>query len=252
MHNPDFTQYDAGSVINESATISLIRSVFFANTPDKDIIFLAGHGNKNLWDGGADDTILNTNLLWGEPAFYGSTNPFVYASSCLTGRYAGVTSLAEAFLWRGAGVYLGATESGRCCSHADVTRAFFREWDAGESIAEAVKQVKQSLGRDAYDRFWAAIYHVYGDAKYGSEGPPALQTAKETFQPTTSINISIPSYTVNHTEDEDIVQIPGGSRYLYRENHLFLFIVPAMTIHKDMSFRRFTLSLGQNQRLRRV
>jgi uncharacterized repeat protein (TIGR01451 family) len=226
MHNPDFTQYDPGDVINESATISLIRSVFFANTPDKDIIFLAGHGNKNLWDGGADDTILDTNLIWHQPAFYGSTNPFVYASSCLTGRYAGVTSLAEAFLWRGAGVYLGATESGRCCSHADVTRAFFREWDSGESIAEAVKQVKQSLSDDAYDRFWAAIYHVYGDAKYGSEGPPAKQTSKDTFQPTTIINISIPSYTVNHTEDEDIVEILGGNR-------LFVPGAPLVPIYRE-------------------
>jgi len=220
MHNPDYTQYDTGGIVNESATITLIRDTFFAHALDKDIIFLAGHGNKEIWDGGADDTILNTDLIWNHAAFYGTTNPFVYASSCLTGRYVGATSLAEAFLWKGAGVYLGATESGRCCSHADVTRRFFREWDIEESIGEAVKQVKQGLSDDAYDKFWSAIYHVYGDAKYGSEGPTDKESFKDTTQVLQIINISIPPYTVNHTDGKDIVEIPGGNRLFIPERPL--------------------------------
>jgi len=208
MHTPDYTQYNLSGEINVTATKAAIKNAFFANTPNKDVVHLAGHGNKPVCDE------IHRNDVNGEAAPFGPANPFVFASSCLTGRYVGITSLAEAFLNKGAGVYLGATESGRCCSHSNIAKKFYENWETYQPIGSAVKETKRSLGSDAYEKFWSAIYHVYGDPKFGWEGPliggvTSLALSAQAAAPS-SVNVIIPDYKVTRVDGEDRVEIPGG------------------------------------------
>ena len=208
MFTPDYTQYDSQGKIDKAATKAFIKSKFFTHTADKDIIHLAGHGNAGSWDEiDTTDVIAQTNP-------FGSTSPFVFASSCRTGRYSSGVSLAEAFLNEGAAVYLGATQSGLCCAHAGVSKKFYEKWDTGESVGLAVKQTKQNLGGGKIDKWWSAIYHVYGDPKFGREGPSTsgascLASLSEAKTPS-SIEITIPDYNVTSVNSTDYVEIPEG------------------------------------------
>ena len=208
-HTPSYTKYDNAGKMDENATKNAIKQAFFADTPNIDVIFLAGHGNVGHWDGIHKNDIINqTNP-------FGSTNPFVFASSCLTGKYTGGSQFAEAFLAKGAGVYLGATEKGACyqgqvCPNAD---KFFQRWDLSESLGLALKQTKRSLSNDITHRIWSGIYHLYGDPKFGylaSKSTKASNSLKNMIRDTSSIEIVVPDYEVTHINGEDFVRIPGG------------------------------------------
>jgi len=85
-------------------------------------------------------------------------------------------------------------------------------WDAGESIGLAVKQTKQNIGCQSED-YWSAIYNLYGDPKFGWQGPPAGAGSAPRLkqgEPPSSANVVIPDYLVNRIEGEDYVEIPGG------------------------------------------
>jgi parallel beta-helix repeat protein len=212
LNTPDFTVYNVTGYVNVTATEARIEDIFFNNTPDEDVLFLAGHGSQDGCDEIQRDDVLSRNIP------FGTTNPFVFASSCKTGRYPVTTSLAEAFLQQGAGVYLGATESGRCCAHSFTSAIFFELWDTGESVGLAVRKTKGVVGHmDAYQKFWCAIYQVYGDPKFGWQGPmtatsgpsAALMPVQEA--PPAIIEVTIPDYTVTSANGSDTVTIPGGS-----------------------------------------
>jgi sugar lactone lactonase YvrE len=209
MFTPDYSQYDASGQINYLLTKNLIRQKFFGNTPNKDVIFLAGHGNAGSWDVITVNDILNPGIIMP----FGVTSPFVFASSCLTGRYYGGTCPAEAFLQRGAAVYLGAVEPGLVPPHDSISKRFFQKWDAGESIGLAVKQTKQSNSGQCED-FWSVIYNLYGDPKFGSPGPPGDVATPSSFiaqeEPPSSVDVVIPDYQVEQIEGQDYVEIPGG------------------------------------------
>ncbi len=149
-----FTTYPNGTrVVNEELTNALLNSTFFAATPEQDVIFLAGHGSPYTWDRLRYDNVMKTL----NP--FGSTSPFIFASSCQTGVYGGrwyvdkagvtmyepqVTGIAEAFLRRG----LRST-SARCTvrggRHTPTNSS--RLWDLDDSVASAVREMKRSLGR---------------------------------------------------------------------------------------------------------
>ena len=208
-HTPSYTKYGSTGGMDENATKNAIKQAFFADTPDIDTIFLAGHGNLGHWDGIHKNDIINqTNP-------FGSTNPFVFASSCLTGKYTGGSQFAEAFLEKGAGAYLGATEKGACyqgqvCPNAD---KFFQKWDLSESLGLALKQTKRSLSNDITHRIWSGIYHLYGDPKFGALASKSAKTAnslKNMIRNASSIEIVVPDYEVTPINGDDFVRIPGG------------------------------------------
>jgi hypothetical protein len=211
MFNPDYTIIDPNTnQIDVTATTNLITNTFYAHTADNDVIFLAGHGN---WSG---VDVINNNNLNQQPDPLGDTNPVVYSSACDAGDYINRTGFSEIWLQKGAGNYLGAMMPGACgpdwCSNStDV----FRKWDAGEPFGLAFKQARQALDMgDILDRVFNGIYNLFGDPKYGAEGPPtSSQTSRASIalpQGSTTIEVSIPDFFVTHGEYGDQVTIPGG------------------------------------------
>ena len=213
IYTPDYTQYSPKtSKIDINYSKMVIQSVFFSATKNRDIIFLAGHGNAWGWDAIAVGNVIS------QANPFGSTNPFIFASSCLAGTYYNfhkpeeeLFGIAEAFLSKGAGAYLGATESGGWDSQS---KRFFEKWDKGEPVGLGVKQTKRSLGDGDLDRIWSAVYHLYGDPKYGwfiTLLPGSGDSASSSQgQPVSSSVVLIPGYEVTRVEGMDYVEIPGG------------------------------------------
>ncbi|MEA1864319.1 MAG: CARDB domain-containing protein [Euryarchaeota archaeon] len=134
----DFTDY-------VSRTLSV--SAFFANTADMDIVHLVGHGSPHSMD---DLWVSDFDT---QPDPFADVNPFVYGSSCLTGRYMDDTSLAEKFLQRGAALYLGSTEVSYCCPNTVVAKKIYSRWDADESIGSVLRGVKRDIGGWRWDDY---------------------------------------------------------------------------------------------------
>jgi hypothetical protein len=219
MFTPTYTKYKSDGTIDQNATKTAAVQKLFSVAPNNDVIFLTGHGGGSHWDVLGQDDVLKQ----ADP--FGNTNPFVFASSCYTGEFTHAQSLANAFLSRGAAVYLGATKWG-LGTHAGISPLVFWKWDPGESIGLAVKQVKRSIGDikigtssgtyiypDKKERYWSAIYHVLGDPKFGTEGPPtgALSSRASAFMTASSVDVSVPGYEVLRSDGQDHVSIPGGS-----------------------------------------
>jgi Ca2+-binding RTX toxin-like protein len=207
--------------IDEAATRAKISGKFFATTPSKDVVFLSGHGSGTGWDVFSYWDFLNQT----DP--FAGTNPFVFASSCNTGQYFSAFSFANAVVSEGAGAYVGATKWG-LGTHVAISKLLFSKWDAAESVGEVVREVKQSIGFDTYpplfgngttttlpdnkERYWSAIYHVFGDPKFGSEGPPVTSTASgaAATMPPSSVSVDVPGYEVDEGITGTEVTIPGG------------------------------------------
>ncbi|RMF32693.1 MAG: hypothetical protein D6759_07915, partial [Chloroflexi bacterium] len=207
MNIPAATQYDAKHNVDPVATKHAITTTFFSLSPNRDIIFLAGHGNARGWD------VFNTNDFTRQPSPFGSTNPFVFVSSCQTGMYANTFSFAEALLSKGAAAYLGAIEIGACdsngiCPHAD---RFFQNWKANTPFGLALRNTKRSLGNGFIDRWWAAIYHLFGDPKFGAIGSSGTTDHVVRPMAASTIEVQVPDYEVTHVDGYDYPTIPGGS-----------------------------------------
>jgi hypothetical protein len=221
LYTPDCAIYNPPGIIDQKATIAAIQSNFFADLTEKDIVFLAGHGSANSWDEiGVGDILARTNP-------FGTTSPFVFPSSCSTGSYHGTTSFAEALLQRRAGVVLAATRWG-LSSHAWISNYLFQTWDPGESVGKAVRDVKQNIGDitmggifgfpswtfpDNSARYWSAIYHVFGDPKFGSEpliSPPQDSKSGADLKALSTFDVFVPHYEIEHINGLDQVRIPGG------------------------------------------
>ena len=220
-----YTTYPNGThVVDKALTNALVNSTFFVATPEQDVIFLAGHGGPYTWDELRYENVMKTV----DP--FGSTSPFIFASSCSTGVYAGrwyineegitvydpqVTGIAEAFLEKGAAVYLGSLHS---AGWAPYSNKFFETWDLDDSVASTVREMKRSLGDDDRDVMWKGLYQVYGDAKYGAVGYPTTKvgflTTSSTRGTLSAINVEVPYYQVSRIDGGDRVDVPGGYSYL--------------------------------------
>lgn len=211
MNTPDYAQYLPSGKIDAPTTKYLVQNEFFQQLPNTEVLFLSGHGNQDGWDTIGVDDIL------GRFDPFGSKTPFIYGASCLTGRYMMGTSPAEAFLQKGAGAYFGAVMVG-LSSHASIAKNFFQNWDTGESVALAAKQTRQGLGNDNTERYWNAIYHVFGDPKFGTAGPSlpppdSIDSNREEIDPPGIphfIDLGVPYYQVEQREDGDYVTIQDG------------------------------------------
>lgn len=210
---------------------------FFTNAPGSSTIHLAGHGNVSSCD---DLSVMD---LYHVVDPFASTRPFVYASSCTTGQYHGdAFSLAEGFLIKGAGAYLGSTNISYCCTNRWVAKDFYQRWTHGTSLGSVLRELKRSLGDynwrhpkyGYYEDIWTAQYQLYGDPKYGRgafslvESQPTGELSSSSELPTT-IQVHVPPYTVATEEEGDLVQIPGGFAALVPGNP----IVPVYDIHVD-------------------
>ncbi|MCC6956026.1 MAG: hypothetical protein IT316_04475 [Anaerolineales bacterium] len=193
------------------ATHNAARDAFNALLPDKDILHMAGHGSYNhlddVWE----------SELSGLSHPFRNANPFVYGNSCKTADYTRGTSLAEAFLSKGAGLYLGSTETAYFPAARNAAKKFYSHWDPGEAVGPVVKYVKRNIGGAAhfYEDIWKAEYHLLGDPEYGfgagvlspAAAPPELRVQG----PLELVDITIPDYTLTQIETgQHQAEIPGG------------------------------------------
>jgi len=209
MFTPDYTKYSSPGVIDEKATKAAILGKFFAHTPDRDVIFLAGHGNASSWD------VIGINNILEQGNTFGSKNPFIYASSCTTGRYVDGLCVGEAFLREKAAVFLGATKHG-LSTHSAISNKFYYNWDTGESIGLGVKQTKRGLGGGTSDRYYSAIYHLFGDPKFGTRGPTISESSRFSRfdEPPPFVEIHVPPWEAKICDEGHCVSIPGGDLLL--------------------------------------
>jgi hypothetical protein len=210
-HTPGDTVKDSQGNIDEPATKQAILNTFFSLTPNRDVIFMAAHGNAGSWDviSGAD--------VYAQSNPFGGANPFVFASACSTAEYVGGVSFAEDILKKKAAAYLGAINHGMCyhspgqCPNADL---FFSKWDGTIPFSKALKLTKNATGNGLDQRYWIGIYNLFGDAKFGvvpsGGASPSLDVVNTIGETGGIVEVEIPQYEITRTEDIDEVLIPGA------------------------------------------
>jgi hypothetical protein len=175
----------------------------------KEVIYYSGHGGNFYWDGIAE---------WNFPVDFGNVNPFVFASSCLTGDYEN-GGIAEAFFDSGVSVYIGATQVSSIPGNCTAGEWFFNNWDADEDIGTVFTQLERGKwsGKKDYWGLWVWEYNLYGDPKFGklttTKGQKEITRAKRQT-PTPSLNVEIPDYVVTTRDSLDYVEIPNGDLWL--------------------------------------
>jgi hypothetical protein len=179
------------------------------------IIHLRGHGTSGDWDGGleAEDALPNVS--------FGGYSPFIFATTCLTGRYPG-WGLAETLMYKGAAVYIGATEVSWSNSNLNYSLDFYQDyWDvsSGEPIGRAFARLERAIYSTDFSekkpRYWVYEYNLYGDPRFGAAGthtaPAAVVGAAALALPAATRQVQVPAYEVTTTpEGLDAVRIPGG------------------------------------------
>jgi hypothetical protein len=221
-----------------------IRTAFKAGVTDKDVIFYTGHGGEESW-GHTTSVIEKNDFSGSNPIDFGETNPFVFGCCCLTGRYAGITGIAETFLNNGAAAYIGATEVSYGPWESWAAEEFFERWlSTGETIGLTFKKLKRDLANGCYGsihdlakeinkplfRFWSSEYTLYGDPKYGgscvSNCAGLIALAETEIQgPLSSLDVIVPNYEVTTVEGEDYayVEIPDGDMLLVPDKPMVPF-----------------------------
>ena len=178
----------------------------------QDVICFNGHGLAGEWQPALSTTDF--------PLYLGNTNPFVYADSCLTGWYSGI---ANSFLDSGAAVYIGATMLSPGTTAPKYLKYFFNKyWDASKSIAWVLTRTEEAAIKShawhSVPGYWAYIYNLYGDPKFGASVYAPASEAEEVASladtsPPSSLQFEVPDYVVDidfFGDGLDSVEIPGG------------------------------------------
>lgn len=198
----------------------VMRDAFDNYTLNTNLIYWRGHGGWDSWGAGFINISNVDNLN------FGNSTPFIFSSACHTGNYEGVTGLAEAFLTNRTGIFIGSTEKSYRSYNNNFGREFFGRFiNANKSIGQVFKETKVAFRASAgdssrektYRGYTLNVYNIYGDPKFGMVGSKIQgQVIKKTAgqSPTSSINITIPMYTVSKFYGVDIVKIPGGMTLL--------------------------------------
>jgi hypothetical protein len=144
---------------------------------DADVFVMCGHGNPGSCSPLSRDDVGTLSL---------SSNPFVYALSCLTGNYEGDwwwyddtgardehhdgdDGYAEAFFGSGAAVYVGSTEVSPGTMNDAAATGLLAEWGSDQTVGQVLRDYKRSkVGRGNWWRFWVTEYNLYGDPKLGA------------------------------------------------------------------------------------
>jgi len=173
---------------------------------------------------------LSTGDILTPPITFSNTNPIVIGLACLTGSYedhvanspcsfnGGDDNLAEAFLDRGAAVYIGSTEVSPIW-HNTVAGGdlLTNKWKPYTTIGKALTDLKRDKwSKDMMWQFWVTEYNLYGDPKYGYAHPglSLASSPRPQAPPASSQDVIVPDYVVTTTEGIDYVEIPGGDLLL--------------------------------------
>lgn len=204
---------------------------------DKDIILWNGHGGPGSWANCLDafvGTCGSTDLYTDYPPHplqFGSSAPVVVAASCLTGNYEmdDAHGIAETFLRRGAGAYIGATRSLSGNTAMEFQRRFMEvAWTPEQTLGDALAALETELievdDTDPYSggfEEWlraAHIFNLYGDPKFGRTASAETTSASMTQPaagtqgsvPPSPLRVAVPRYQVTTLAGFDYVDIPGG------------------------------------------
>jgi hypothetical protein len=202
-----------GDYANDAARLSQ----FTTRARDKDVLFYRDHGSIGCWS--------RTICAWNFPVNFGNSYPFAFGSVCSSGHFEGSYCIGEAFLDSGAGVYLGATDGSCRDANNDAGKKFFNRWvDSPKSLGQAFKETKRELGTsDVCKRLWILEYNLYGDPKYGasstsdsadSSSSSTTLSQKASWQPLSSLEVTVPDYEVTTIYGRDHVEIPDGQLLL--------------------------------------
>ena len=216
------------------------NTAFKSSAPGKDFIYWAGHGGPYVWGAGLSP--------WRMPSDLGGTNPFVLAPSCSTGRYDFWEDgdhyddgIAEAFLDKGAGVYVGATVTTNTGTNKAGGKAYYASyWHPDLTVGNSFT----NLERDAWSIFphttnmgyiwwrWVLTYNIYGDPKYKlveTPDTPVFDLSDFKYLDYLAIGaggagsqayeMELPKYKITETEANDFVDIPGGSIIIERDRY---------------------------------
>lgn len=209
----------------------------FSFAADKDIIHLAGHGSPWSLDDITQDYLRQQNDR------FATAHPFVYGSSCLTGRYAGesygysiANGLAEDFLKQGAAAYFGSTDFSYSSANRAMAELFYEHWTPGRSLGAAIKETKIEASGHCED-LWSIEYLLYGDPELGvitgslsaADAAPAANPAEVA----STLEVTVPQFTTTQdAQGNTEVKIPGGSWVMTEDepalpNYPVTYTVPA-------------------------
>lgn len=255
---------------------SLPNQAFNSKVSGKDIIYFTGHGNPTVWGPGLG--------IYSMPSDFGGTNPVAFATSCSTGRYEWVgnegeqydSSIAEAFLDKGAGVYIGATRMTNTSLNNTIGMTFFKEyWDPSLTIGESFFSLQSylwglgnqpsSIDNCIHWRREVLSYNIYGDPKYLDQRykeryrtmtataapisnlPTDSLELSELFNTSllpqlTTVELELPNYNVSTINGFDYVDIPGGQILLVHNQYRAPFYIKTMEIPEGYTIQNVALS----------
>lgn len=193
--------------------------VFTQTLSNQDVVVYRDHGNIDSWHA------VVTSDLSALTFSFGDTHPFAFGVACLAGNYERDDdwNLSEEFLYKGAGLYVGATEVSDRETNDDAAKYFFNRWDTYETIGQVINQTKRHVwdgdGGLDHGKMWAFEYNIYGCPKYGRMEEPGARSPDNDENPViilsrqpeaTTFKVVLPDYQVETIEGVDHVSLPGG------------------------------------------
>ena len=197
-----------------------INTEFKLHDANMDHVFYRDHCNPKKWWGVLDTGDFNGT----DPVNFEDAKPFAFACCCEAGQYeddipdptADIDNIAECFLQHGTPSYIGATEISFREQNNESAKWFYNHWvNTNDSVGRTFRALKVHLGGQSGD-YWSYEYNLYGDPKYGSTEPSARPAVSKgiILPPDSPYNITVPDYTVTHSDGFDHVNIPGGNMLL--------------------------------------
>ncbi len=181
------------------------------------LVVYRGHGNSTVWK---DDGPVGFNV-WDITGFnLNGYHPFVFGLACSTGDYRDGYSMPEAWLRKGAGLYIGAVSPSDRGANGTAGRAFFNRW--GSNNALSVGYAFTDMARDHWAdsdlwKEWIYQYHMFGDPKFGALPTLAVNAVQLAAPagPIGAIGLTLPDYVATTDEDGfDHLTLPDGSEWL--------------------------------------
>ncbi len=181
------------------------------------LVVYRGHGNSTVWK---DDGPVGFNV-WDITGFnLNGYHPFVFGLACSTGDYRDSYSMPEAWLRKGAGLYIGAVSPSDRGMNGTAGRAFFNRW--GSNNALSVGYAFTDMARDHWAdsdgwKEWIYQYHMFGDPKFGALSTMAANAVQLAAPdgPIGPISLTLPDYAVTTDEEGfDHLTLPDGSEWL--------------------------------------
>ena len=121
---------------------------------NQDVIVYRDHCNGDSWG----DVAEKNSVSWGADEWnFGTHRPFAFAICCQAGRYkdVGDYGILKSIMYKGAAVYIGATEVSDRITNNDYGEYFFQNWSPSNATIGAVLKQAENNWDGFYDEFLA-------------------------------------------------------------------------------------------------